>query len=91
MKISIEVEFLPRPSIGGEQDCHMIFDIEADLGVSWMDPIIHYLKDGSLPNDSGEANRIRVQASRYWLSPDQKLYIKSFSGPYFRGVHPKKM
>lgn len=39
-----------------------------------MDLIIHYCKDGSLPDDNDEAHRIKAQASRYWLSPDQKLY-----------------
>lgn len=34
MKIIIEVEFLPRPTIDAEQDCHMVFDVEVDLGVS---------------------------------------------------------
>ena len=48
----------------------MFFNIEADLGICWMDPIIHCLKDGSLPTHSGETHLIRAQASRYWLSPD---------------------
>ena len=65
MKRTIEVEFLSRPSIDAEHDCLMVFDVEADLGVRWIDPIIHYLKNGSFPSDSAEAYRIRAQASRY--------------------------
>ena len=65
MKRIIDVEFLPRPSIETEQTCHLVFDIEANLGPSWMDPIISYLRDGTLPNDSNEAYRIRAQATRY--------------------------
>lgn len=36
-----------------------------------MDPIIHCLKDGSLPDDNSEAHQIKAQANRYWLSLDQ--------------------
>lgn len=32
MKRTIKVKFLPKPSIDIEQDCHMVFDIETDLG-----------------------------------------------------------
>lgn len=91
MKRTIKIKYLPSPSIDAEQDCLMVFDVEADLGVSWMDPIIQFLINGSLPNDSGEAQSIRPQANQYWLSPDQKLCRRSFSGPYLKCVHPKKM
>ena len=64
-------------------------DIEVDLEICWMDPIINYLKDGTLLADSSEAHRVRAQASIYWLSPQQKLYKRSFSGPYLRCVHPR--
>lgn len=65
MKRTIEVKFLPKPSNDAEQDCHMMFDIEVDLGPCWMDPIICYHKDGTLPNKSNEAYRIRAQTSQY--------------------------
>lgn len=90
-KIIIEVEFLPIPSIDAKQNCNIVFDVEADLGVCWMDLIIHYLKDVLLPNDNREAHIIKAQAVRYWLSLDQKLYRKSFSGSYLRCVHPRKV
>ncbi|XP_038707287.1 uncharacterized protein LOC120002598 [Tripterygium wilfordii] len=54
---------------------------------SWMDPIVAYLKDGILPEDKKEARKLAVKAARFWLSPDQKLYKKSFSGPYLLCVH----
>ena len=56
-----------------------------------MDPIIAYLKDDRLPEDSGEAHRVRIKAARFWLSPETKLYRKSFSGPYLQCVHPSKV
>ena len=35
------------------------------VGPSWMDPLVSFLKDGSLPEDKGEAEKIRRKASRY--------------------------
>lgn len=32
---------------------------------------------------------VRAQASIHWLSPEQKLYKRSFSGSYLRCVHPR--
>lgn len=34
MKRTIEVEFLPRPSIEADQDCNTVFDVEVDLEIS---------------------------------------------------------
>ena len=59
------------------------------MGVSWMDPFVRYLKERILPKDSSDAYKIRAKASKYWLSPEQKLYKRSFSGPYLRCVHPR--
>ena len=62
-----------------------------DLSPSWMDPIIAYLKDDQLPEDKTEAHKIRLKATRFWLSPDGRLYRKSFTGPYLQCVHPSKV
>lgn len=59
----------------------MVSNVEADLGVNWMNSIIHYLKDRTLRDDNNEAYRIRAQVGRYCLSLDQKLYRRSFSDP----------
>ena len=56
-----------------------------------MDPIIAYLRDDRLPEDKNEAHKIRPKAARFWLSPDDKLYWKSFTGPYLQYVHPCKV
>lgn len=81
MKRTIGVEFLPRLIIMADQNRNMVFDNEANLGVYWMDLMIHYFKDGSIPTDSGKDHKTRVQASRYWLSLNQKLYRRSVFGP----------
>ena len=53
------------------------------VGPSWMDPVVTFLKNGTLPEDRVEAKKIRRKASRFWLSKDQKLYKRSYSVPFF--------
>ena len=38
------------------------------VGPSWMDPLVSFLRDGSLSEDKGEADKIRRKAPWYWLS-----------------------
>ena len=54
-----------------------------------MDPIVLYLEVDILLQDKSEADKIRRKAPCFWLSEDQKLYKRSFSGPYLLYVHPK--
>jgi len=54
-----------------------------------MDPIVHFLKEDVLPEDKTEADKVRRKAPRFWLSEDQKLYKRSFFGPYLLCVHPE--
>ncbi|XP_050280947.1 uncharacterized protein LOC126721908 [Quercus robur] len=54
-----------------------------------MDPIVLFLKDDILPEEKGEADKVRRKASWFWQSEDQKLYKRSFSGPYLLCVHPE--
>ena len=62
-----------------DQDDHEIMCV--DLGPSWMDPIVTYLEHDRLPEDEKEAKKLRLKAAQFWLSPDKKLYRKSFTGP----------
>ena len=59
------------------------------VGPSWMDSIVAFLKDGVLPNEKGEAEKIQRKAPCFWLSEEQKLYKHSFSRPYLPCVHPE--
>ena len=54
-----------------------------------MDSIIQFLKEDTLPEERIEADKVRRKATRYWLSKNQKLYKRSFSGPYLLCVYPK--
>ncbi|XP_023882726.1 uncharacterized protein LOC111995068 [Quercus suber] len=60
---------------------------QARVGPSWMDAIVLFLKEDVLPKDKSEADKVRRKAPRFWLSEDQKLYKRSFSGPYWLCVH----
>ena len=55
---------------------------------SWMDSITQFLKEDILPEEKIEANKIRKNATSYWLSEDSKLYRHSFLRPYLLCVHP---
>ena len=75
----ILVEDLGKPT--GERG-KMIYILPVRVGRSWMDSIIQFLSKDVLPENKSEAEKIRRKAPRFWLSEDQKLYTRSFSGPY---------
>ena len=57
----------------------------------WRDPNIAYLKDGVLPNDRAEAQKLQHLATRYILLGDvlyKKFYTKFHSDPYLRCLRP---
>ncbi|XP_065634081.1 uncharacterized protein LOC136069458 [Quercus suber] len=54
---------------------------------SWMDPIIQFLKEDTLPEERLEADKVQGKAIRFWLSENQKLYTRSYSGPYLLCIH----
>ena len=54
-----------------------------------MDSIILFLKENILPEEKSEANKVRRKAPQFWLFKDQKLYKRSFSGPYLLCIHPE--
>ena len=59
------------------------------VGSSWMDFIVLFLKEDILSEIKSKADKVRRKASQFWLSEDQKLYKRSFSGPYLLCIHPK--
>ena len=54
-----------------------------------MDSIIQFLKEDTLPEERTEADKVRRKAIWFWLSKNQKLYKRSFSGPYLLCIHPE--
>ncbi|XP_058181268.1 uncharacterized protein LOC131299707 [Rhododendron vialii] len=65
--------------------------LNVELGPSWTDEIVAFLKHDTLPSDKKEAYRIRNKAAYYWLSENDQLYRKSISGPYDLVVHPTQV
>ena len=82
----IIVEDLYKPT-KTRRETTQIHHIKA--GLSWMNSIIQFLKEDILLEKRIKANKIRRRATRYWLSENQKLYKRSFSGPYLLCVHPE--
>ena len=58
---STPVEYLAEPSI----DPYRMVVAPVGSVPSWMDPIWDYINDGTLPDDSKEAAKIRVRSSRF--------------------------
>ena len=54
---------------------------------SWMNPLVMYLKEDTLPYEKGEVDKIRRKAPCFWLFEEQKFYKRSFSGPYLLCLH----
>ncbi|XP_024027819.1 uncharacterized protein LOC112093492 [Morus notabilis] len=74
----VPIEELERPTI---EEKIKALTIQTDEG--WMTPLIQYLTDAKLPNDKGEARRIRYRANRYLLY-DGLLYRRGYSTPLQR-------
>ena len=82
----ILVEDLCRAD-GVKQDVVRIHQVR--MGPSWMDPIVSFLKDDTLPEEKSEAEKVRRKAPQLWLFKNHKLYKRSYSGPYLLCIHPK--
>ena len=54
-----------------------------------MTPLVRYLENDILLEDHMEDRKIKKQAARYCIS-QEKLYRRSFSGPYLRCVTPQE-
>ena len=59
------------------------------IGPTWMDPIVLFLKEDIMPEDKLEADKVRRKVPHFWISEDQKLYKRSFSGPYLLCIDPE--
>ena len=55
---------------------------------SWIDPIVTYIRDGTLPVNPSEARKIRVRSSRFMILNDE-LYKRGFFQPYLKCLDPE--
>ncbi|GFZ07010.1 hypothetical protein Acr_18g0011800 [Actinidia rufa] len=61
-QITVAVDVVSIPSIEETQSSVLV---NTQLGPSWMDPIVNYLRTDQLPNDRKEAHKIRIKAARF--------------------------
>ena len=54
-----------------------------------MDSIVLFLKEDILLDGKSKVDKVRRKAPRFWLSKDQKLCKRFFSGPYLLCIHPE--
>ena len=66
---------------------NMVHIHQIRMGPNWMDSIVLIPKEDILLEGKFEVDKVRRKAPRFWLSEDQKLYIRSFSGSYLLCIH----
>ncbi|KAI5333676.1 hypothetical protein L3X38_023808 [Prunus dulcis] len=79
----IHIEFLAQPSTQAPLICTI------DHSPTWMDPILQFLQNQTLPADPAEARRVRHRSARY-LVINGSLYKRGFSLPYLRCLTPEE-
>ena len=57
--------------IGVEGNIVQIYQVE--VGPSWMDHIVLFLKEDILPEEKSKAEKVQRKAPQFWLSEEQKL------------------
>ncbi|XP_022019877.2 uncharacterized protein K02A2.6-like [Helianthus annuus] len=75
------VEVLKTPSIEELE----VQDVITEEGTNWMTPIKKLLKNGELPTDQAEAERVKVKSRQYVLQ-GEILYKKGYLAPLLRCV-----
>ena len=78
------MEDLCKPS---DVERNVVHVHQIKVGPSWMDLIVLFLKEDFLPESKSEADKVRRKAPWFWLSENQKLYKRSFYGPYLLCIH----
>nr|GEZ78789.1 reverse transcriptase domain-containing protein [Tanacetum cinerariifolium] len=77
------VEVLETKSITGKEVTAVI----EEEGPTWMTELVNYLKEGILPGDENEAQKLCLKARQYKLM-EGVLYKRSFLTPWLRCVEP---
>ena len=81
---STPVEYLAEPSI----DLCDVVVAPVEFEPSWMDPILYYIIDKSLPNDPKEAAKIRARSARF-TNHKGSLYKRGFFTPILKCIAGK--
>jgi len=78
---NIQWEILHQPSVAPEAVALV------DRSETWMDPLVSYLRDGTLPSNPRDASRVRKKAQWFTLY-EGILYKKAFVQPLLRCTTP---
>ena len=81
--------FLPNSNIDDVPGVVAI--LEGEESPSWKDPLLKFLVSRTFPECPKETRKIKLRNPRFWASMDQKLYQKSFLGPYLLCVNENKV
>lgn len=82
------MEYLPEKPTS--KKVHEVFDLQVALpSLGWMDPIVNYLKDGTLHSDKNEVKSLMYQAANYILINDV-LYNEGLASPSLGTCIPRK-
>ena len=82
---SVPVVIIPEPSI---IKCEEKEVATINHRSSWMDPIMGYLMNGTLPEDKNESKKVRYRATRYVIM-DNQLYKRGYSLPLLKCLTPE--
>ena len=83
------IDYLSGPSVEPLTTGHEAMCV--DMGPRWMNAIVTFLKEGKLPDDHKEADKIRLKSARFSLAVEGHLYRRCFTGPILRCVHPSQV
>ena len=78
------MEVLPRKSTET-----VVVRVVREDEVTWMTPILEYLRNGTCPSDKSQARKLRLKAARYVVQ-DGILYKRGYLQSLLRCIGPKQ-
>ncbi|GFZ05203.1 hypothetical protein Acr_17g0007750 [Actinidia rufa] len=63
--------------------------LQTEESPTWMDEIVDYLQEGTLPTDKLQARRLQYRSARFCIFKG-RLYKRSFSGPLLKCLQPEE-
>ncbi|XP_070665206.1 uncharacterized protein [Malus domestica] len=84
LRRSILVEYLEKPKIDEEPAVKMV---QINIILSWQDPIINYLVNGTFPADRLKSRKLQMKAACYYIW-NGMLVRRFFSRPHLRYQSP---
>ncbi|XP_077242600.1 uncharacterized protein LOC143883127 [Tasmannia lanceolata] len=80
---AVHIEVLKKASVDAKEETVLHINQEP----SWIDDIVEYLRNGTLPEDKKESRKIIQRSARFTLHRGE-LYKRSYSWPYLKCLGP---